>query len=241
MKKYKNKSPEDVMKMVTTEIIIRGLKLGRKKKRTLYLHKRASDKGVSFEELNPLIPEGKERLEKFLTPFKRIYTISGLGAPEEKNALNWRKLNYPFFRRAWYVLLIAISFFLKGNAFKNRFYRWMGIHIGKNTEIMQMVWLDHFRPELIFIGDNTLLGAFTRLSVHAYEGQGKFRYGLIEIGSNCILSAGTGTGPIKIEDNVRTLPNTILSPYFLRIRQGSIVGWNQPAVKSINLENMKSQ
>lgn len=46
----------------------------------------------------------------------------------------------------------------------------MGAHIGKGAEIMQMVWLDHFCPELIFIGENSLLGAFTQLTVHAYEG-----------------------------------------------------------------------
>lgn len=234
-----NKSPEEVLKMVTTELITRGLKLGRKRKRTLYIHKRASDPGVNFEDLNPLTPEGKERLEKFLTPIKRIYTISGLGSLEEKNALNWRNLNHPFWRRTWDMFLIMISFFLKGNDFKNRFYRYLGVHIGKNTEIMQMVWLDHFRPELIFIGNNTLLGAFTQLSVHAYEGNGKFRYGLIEIGSNCIIAAGTGSGPIKIEDNVRTLPNTTLSPYLLRIRQGSVVGWNPPIVKTTDPEEEK--
>ncbi len=237
MKKYMDKSPEDVMKMVTTEIITRGIKLGRKKKRTLYIHKRASDPGVRFEDLNPLTPDGKERLEKFLTPIKRIYTISGLGSPEEKNALNWRKLNLPFGRRQRIAFLLIITLFLKGTAFKNRLYRKMGVHIGKNTEIMQMAWLDHFRPELIFIGDNTLLGAFTRLTVHGYDGNGKFRYGLIEIGSNCLLASGSGTGPIKIEDNVRTLPNTTLSPYLLRIRKGSVVGWNPPVVKSGDQES----
>ena len=84
----------------------------------------------------------------------------------------------------------------------------MGAHIGRNVEIMQMVWLDHFRPELVFVGDNTLIGAFSRLTVHAYEGCGKFRYGLIEIGAHCTIGAGTGIGPIRIEDNVRTLPGT---------------------------------
>ena len=75
---------------------------------------------------------------------------------------------------------------------KNKFFRWMGAHIGKNVEIMQMVWLDHYRPELIWIDDNTLIGAFTRITVHAYEGGGRFRYGLVEIGKNCLIGAGTG-------------------------------------------------
>lgn len=75
------------------------------------------------------------------------------------------------------------------------------------------------------------MGAFTRLTVHAYEGNGKFRYGLIEIGENCTIGAGTGMGPIIIEDNVRTLPGATLSPYFSRIKKNSIIGWNPPNVK----------
>lgn len=107
----------------------------------------------------------------------------------------------------------------------------MGVNIGRNVEIMQLAWLDHFRPELIFVGDNTLIGAYSRLTVHAYEGCGKFRYGIIEIGRNCLIGAGTGIGPMLIEDNVRTLPGTTLSPYLVRVRAGSVVGYNPPPVK----------
>jgi acetyltransferase-like isoleucine patch superfamily enzyme len=120
---------------------------------------------------------------------------------------------------------------MKGTRLKNRLYRWMGAHIGKNVEIMQMTWLDHYRPELIWIGDNTLIGAFTRITVHGYDGAGRFRYGLVEIGKNCVIAGGTGIGPIKIEDGVRTLPGTTLSPYLARVRAGSVVGYNPPAVR----------
>jgi acetyltransferase-like isoleucine patch superfamily enzyme len=156
-----------------------------------------------------------------------------LGSHEEKNSVHWRALNLPFGRRTLLTFQVAISFFLKGTKFKNKFYRWMGAHIGIGAEIMQMVWLDHFRPELVFIGNNTLLGAYTHLTVHSYEGSGKFRYGLIEIGNNCKIGAGSGMGPIQIEDNVRTLPGTTLSPYLSRIKSGSVVGWNPPNVKEI--------
>jgi len=36
--------------------------------------------------------------------------------------------------------------------------------------------------------------------VHAYEGSGRFRYGIVEIGSGCTIGAGTGIGPMLIED-----------------------------------------
>lgn len=237
MKKYSNKSPEEVMKLVTTEIIKRAILLGNKKHRSIFISKTSGGKGIDVGTLNPKTNEGKENLEKFLTPVRRFYTFTGLGSPEEKDAINWRILNLPFFRRILLVFQVAVSFFLKGSPVKNKLYRWMGAHIGKGTEIMQMVWLDHFRPELIFIGENTVLGAFTQLTVHAYEGSGKFRYGIIEIGNKCVIGAGTGMGPIQIEDNVRTLPGTTLSPYFSKIKSGSIIGWNPPNLKEIKTED----
>ena len=146
-------------------------------------------------------------------------------------AINWRVLNLPTWRRVLLFLQLIRSSVMKGTPSKIRFYRKMGVHIGENTEIMQGVWLDHFRPELIFIGDNTLLGAFTRITVHAYEGHGRFRYGLVEIGNNCKLGAGTGLGAIRIGDNVRTLPGTTLSPYLMKVKDGAVIGWNPPQVQ----------
>jgi len=225
-------TPEESMRQVTTEIVRRGARYARKTGRTIVISKTAKGKGVPLTELDPDNADGRARLDAFLTPPARHYTISGLGAPEEPDAVNWRNLNLPPGRRLLLQLLVGVSFFLKGTPFKNRVYRLMGAHIGRNVEIMQMAWLDHFRPELIWIGDNTLMGAFTRITVHAYEGCGKFRYGVVEVGSNCTIGAGTGIGPMLIEDGVRTLPGTTLSPYLARIRAGSVVGYAPPPVKT---------
>lgn len=223
--------PDRVMREVTTDMIVRALRLARKKGRTIHISKTANGKGVDIATLDPGTREGAERLTAYLTPGQRYYTFSGLGAPEEPNAINWRQINLPFGRRILVLFQVGVSFFMKGTPLKNRLYRWMGAHIGRNVEIMQMVWLDHYRPELVFVGDNTLIGAFSRLTVHAYEGCGKFRYGLIEIGAHCTIGAGTGIGPVRIEDNVRTLPGTTISPYLARVRAGSVVGYAPPPVK----------
>jgi len=230
MKRYRDKNPEEVMKLVTLEIIERGIRLAKKANRTITISKTSGGKGVDIATLNPKTEEGRKRLAEFFQPVKKQYTISGLGAPEEKNAINWRVLNVPTWRRMLLVLQVGISFLMKGSPLKNQFYRWMGVHIGRNTEIMLFTWLDHFRPELIYIGDHTLIGAFSRVTVHAYEGCGKFRYGIVEIGSHCTIGAGTGMGVIKIEDHVRTLPGATLSPYLLRVKSGSVVGWAPPNV-----------
>jgi hypothetical protein len=225
------RTPEEAMRAVTTEIITRAIRLGRKRGRTIRVSKTARGQGMEVATLDPSTPEGRQRLEAFLTPLRRHYTFHGLGAPEEPNAINWRAVNLPAWRRVLLQIQVGISLLLKGTPFKNRLYRWMGAHIGTNVEIMQMVWLDHFRPELIWIGDGTLIGAFSQLTVHAYEGSGRFRYGLIEIGRNCLIASGTGIGPIKIEDGVRTLPGATLSPYLVRVKAGTVVGYNPPTVR----------
>ncbi len=237
MKKFRDKSPEEVIKLVTIELIERSIKLAKKNNRTIFVSKTSGGKGIDVNTLNPKTAEGRENLDMFFKTIRRHYTIGGLGSPEEANSINWRKLNVPFGRRILLVFQVLFSFVLKGTTFKNKLYRWMGVHVGRGSEIMQLVWLDHFRPELIFIGENSLLGAFTRLTVHAYEGSGKFRYGLIEIGNNCKIGAGTGMGPIIIEDNVRTLPGATLSPYFSQIKTGSIIGWDAPNVKEPKIDN----
>jgi hypothetical protein len=224
-------TPEEAMRSVTADIICRAIKLAKRKGRTITIGKTARGKGIDVATLDPHTPEGRRRLEEFLTPVRRHYTFFGLGAPEEPNAISWRSLNLPLWRRVLVGFQVTVSLFMKGTPLKNKLYRWMGAHIGKNVEIMQMVWLDHYRPELVWIGDNTLIGAFTRITVHGYDGAGRFRYGLVEIGKSCLIGGGTGIGPIKIEDGVRTLPGTILSPYFARVRAGSVVGYNPPAVR----------
>src|SRR5512139_2726914 len=234
-----DRNPKEVMRMVTEDMILRALRLARSKGRTVYISKSAKGKGLDVSTLDPSSSEGRRSLEDFFSPVNRFYTFSGLGAPEERNAINWREINLPAWRRPLVLMQVGLSFLMKGTPLKNRLYRSMGCTIGRNVEIMQMAWLDHFRPELIFIGDNTLIGAFTHITCHGYEGRGRFRYGLVEIGSNCTIGAGTGIGPIKIEDNVRTLPGTTLSPYLVRVRAGSVVGFNPPPVKLPEAEAKK--
>jgi len=225
-------SPESVMRSVTTEIVRRAARLGRKKHRAIFISKTANGKGIDVQTLDPSSEEGRVRLEGFLSSPARHYTLYGLGAPEDPDAINWRVVNLPYWRRMMLLILVGATFIMKGTPLKNKIYRLMGAHIGRNVEIMQLAWLDHFRPELIFIGDNTLIGAYSRFTVHAYEGSGKFRYGLIEIGKDCTIGAGTGIGPMLMEDAVRTLPGTTVSPYLARVRAGSVVGYNPPPVRT---------
>lgn len=223
-------APERVLRRVTEEFIRRAIRLGRRKGRTVLISRTSRGRGIEVERLNPDTAAGRAELDRLFARPARHLTLSGLGAPEEPDAINWRVLTASFPRRLLMLVGVAIAVFLKGNPTKNRFLRWMGYNIGRNVEIMQMVWLDHFRPELIFIGDDSLLGAFTRLTVHTYEGRGRFRYGIVEIGRGCTLGAGTGVGVCRMGDGVRTLPGTVVSPYYPRIEAGATVGYAPPPV-----------
>ena len=133
MKKFKNKTPEEVIKHVTLEIIKRGIRFSNRKKRPIFISKTSGGDGTNVNDLNPNTTDGIENLEKFFTPIRRHYTFSGLGSPEEKNSISWRVLNLPLRRRVLLVIQVFISFLLKGSPFKNILYRWMGIHNLKQT------------------------------------------------------------------------------------------------------------
>lgn len=219
---------QEKLKKVIREIIIRAVRTGKRKNRIICISKSTAGEKVPVTDLDPRKPEGKKRLDEFLSKDRLYYIFSNLGSPSEKNSINWRKVNLPFLKRVVYLFMTMLCMMMKGCETKNRIYRALGATIGRNVEIMQLAWLDHFRPELICIGDNTLLGAFTKLTVHAYEGEGVFRVGFIEIGKNCKIASGAGMGFIRIGENVRVLPNTTLSPYFTYLKSGSVVGFAPP-------------
>src|SRR3974377_1920696 len=95
----KTRTPEDVMREVSEEMILRAAKLAKKKGRNVYISKSAKGKGVDVSTLDPRTSEGRRNLDAFLTPVNHHYTFHGLGAPEEANSINWRRINLPVWRR----------------------------------------------------------------------------------------------------------------------------------------------
>ena len=221
---------DDALRKSVTRIIRRGIRLGEKKGRVITIARSASADPIDIRELNPDIPEGADRLRAFLRGRTNSYTFDGLGKLSENNRIHWTALNRPLYKRVLLSWLVLSAMILRAGRLKNRLYRMAGVKIGKDTEIMQACWIDQFCPELIEIGDNSLIGAFCKISSHAYEGAGKFRVGLVRIGDNCLLASGVAMGAIRIGDGVRVLPNTTLSPFFARLHKNSIVSLSPPTV-----------
>jgi len=221
---------DDALRQAVTRIIRRGIRLGEKKGRVITIARSASADPIDIRELNPDIPDGAARLGAFLKGRTNSYTFDGLGKLSESNRIHWTAMNRPLYKRFLLSWLVFFAMILRAGKFKNSLYRLAGVKLGKDTEIMQACWIDQFCPELIEIGDNSLVGAFCKISSHAYEGAGKFRVGLVRIGDNCILASGVSMGAIRIGDGTRVLPNTTLSPYFARTHKNSLISSPPPTV-----------
>src|SRR5512140_3251891 len=120
-------TPEEAMRDVTTDMIRRAIRLARRKRRTVYISKTSNGKRTDIATLDPSTRDGAEKLTAYLTPVARHYTFSGLGAPEEEGAINWRTINLPPWKRPLVLLLVALTFVMKGTPAKNKVYRLMGM------------------------------------------------------------------------------------------------------------------
>lgn len=112
------KTPKQVMREVTEDMILRAIKLAKKRGRTIYISKSAKGKGVDVSTLDPRTPEGIKNLDAFFSTINRVYTFSGLGAPEEPNAINWRLISLPSWRRTLVLVQVGVSFLMKGTPLK---------------------------------------------------------------------------------------------------------------------------
>lgn len=63
---------------------------------------------------------------------------------------------------------------------------WGGVNVGKNVFIGEGIIIDTIRPDLITIGDNTLITARCVILTHFYK-DGGFYYGPVKIGKGCFI------------------------------------------------------
>ena len=73
-------------------------------------------------------------------------------------------------------------------SFRNMLYRAMGITVGKHVSVAFGVTMDVFFPELIKIGDNSIIGYGTTVIAHEYL-KDEYRTGIISIGSDVVIGA----------------------------------------------------
>jgi acetyltransferase-like isoleucine patch superfamily enzyme len=75
-------------------------------------------------------------------------------------------------------------------ALKRVILRRLGMRLGRGVTIASGVMLDYFFPDLIEIGDNTIIGMDALLLTHEFA-QDRVRIGRLRIGGNCLVGART--------------------------------------------------
>lgn len=96
-------------------------------------------------------------------------------------------------------IVIYIARFVPWLPLKNSLYRVIGMKVGKNVSVGLMAMFDIFFPELIEIGDNTIIGYNSTVLAHEYMvkewGKGKVVIGKdVTIGANVTVLPGVIIG-----------------------------------------------
>jgi acetyltransferase-like isoleucine patch superfamily enzyme len=104
---------------------------------------------------------------------------------------------------------------------KRWLFRWLGMKLGKNVTIASGVTMDYFFPELIEIGDNTIIGMDTMILTHEFL-HDRWRCGKVTIGQNVLVGAQS-----TILAGVTVGNNAVISAMSLvnrRVPDGAFVG-----------------
>ena len=107
-----------------------------------------------------------------------------------KNSLQyWTSFVSPW-RVAWNFAAIYLARFVPALSVKNALYRWRGMKVGRDVSVGLMAMFDVFFPEMITIGDNSVIGYNSTMLGHEFMVK-EWRRGPIVIGRNVVIGANT--------------------------------------------------
>lgn len=108
----------------------------------------------------------------------------------------------PFFKVVKNFIIIQIARYTPFLSVKNWLYRtFLKMKVGKQTSFALMVMPDIMFPELIKVGNNSVIGYNTTILAHEYLIE-EYRLGEVVIGDNVLIGANTTILPgVTIGDN----------------------------------------
>jgi len=119
---------------------------------------------------------------------------------DKNSLLYWYKVKNPLIV-IYNFILIYLAKYLPSLTLKRIIYRLCGIKVGKNSAIGLGVTFDIFFPELIEIGENTIIGFNSTILTHEFL-QKEAKIGKVKIGNNVMIGANSTILPgVKIGDN----------------------------------------
>ncbi|HSW11089.1 MAG TPA: acyltransferase [Bacillota bacterium] len=127
----------------------------------------------------------------------------------------WRRI-VPWWRPAKNFLLIYLARFSPSLRFKRLLYRLTGMRVGRGSSIGLMAMFDVFFPELIELGENSIVGYAATILAHEFLID-ECRTGKVTIGRDVVIGA-----------NVTILPGVSVGDRTI-VSAGSMVNRDLPA------------
>lgn len=120
-------------------------------------------------------------------------------ACEGNTLLHWKKIRHPL-RVMFNFILIYAARYSPSLRLKNSIYRICGAKIGSRATFGLGAVIDVFFPELVDVGDESIIGYNTVILAHEFL-QGEYRTGKVQIGSSVMVGANCTILPgVKIGD-----------------------------------------
>ncbi len=115
-------------------------------------------------------------------------------SPPGKNSLHlWCRAVNPL-RVCWNFTIITLCRYLPSLHLKRWLYKSLGMKVGKNTSVGLMAMMDVFFPQLISIGENSVLGYNCTILCHEFLIR-EYRTGTVKIGREVMLGANSTVLP----------------------------------------------
>ena len=112
----------------------------------------------------------------------------------------WTRVKNPF-RVAFNYIIISFCRILPSLKLKNFLYKLIGVKVGKDVAFALESTVDVFFPELIEVGDNSIIGYDSTILTHEFL-RDEVRVGEVKIGKNVVIGARTLILPgVTIGDN----------------------------------------
>lgn len=134
--------------------------------------------------------------------------------------------------REWYKvknpLVVAFNFIVITSAkyspslyLKRILYRLVGMRIGKNSSIAAGVMMDFFFPELIEIGEDSIIGYGSLILAHEFLVK-EYRIGKVRIGKRVLVGANTTILPgVEVGDDAKISAMSLVNK---DVKEKSFVG-----------------
>jgi acetyltransferase-like isoleucine patch superfamily enzyme len=162
-------------------------------------------------ETYAFIPKIKLEMREF-----KVYRHEGEG----NSMRRWYRYRNPL-RVVFNFLVIYACRYLPSLELKNLLYRMVGAKVGRNVSVGLGAVLDIFHPELIEIGENTVIGYNATILTHEFLVE-EFRKGKVVIGRNVLIGSKTLILPgVEIGDNTRISACSLVNK---NIPENSFVG-----------------